>query len=97
MRKENTIFRMSLEFYKLKVHSFQHYVTDDFSETLGVNDRVVLSEAERVMRSRIAEKHMRNGVTIINPDNTYISADAEIGRDTIFQPGTMIEGADGDW
>ena len=51
-------------------------MTDDFSETLGVNDRVVLSEAESVMRRRIAEKHMRNGVTIINPDNTYISADA---------------------
>ena len=52
------------------------YVTEDFSETLGVNDRVVLSEAESVMRRRIAEKHMRNGVTIINPDNTYISAAA---------------------
>lgn len=68
------------------------FVTDDFSETLGVNDRVVLAEAESVMRRRIAEKHMRNGVTIINPDNTYISAAAEIGRDTLLQPGTMIEG-----
>lgn len=68
------------------------YVTDDFSETLGVNDRVVLSEAERVLRSRLAEQHMRNGVTIISPENTYISADAEIGRDTVLQPGTMIEG-----
>ena len=60
------------------------YVTDDLSETLGINDRVVLSEAERVMRRRIAEKHMRNGVTIISPENTYISADAVIGRDTVF-------------
>ncbi len=68
------------------------YVTEDFSETLGINDRVVLAEAERVMRRRIAEKHMRNGVTIINPENTYISAAAEIGRDTVLQPGTMIEG-----
>lgn len=68
------------------------YVTDDFSETLGINDRVVLSEAEKVMRHRIAVKHMKNGVTIVNPDNTYISADAKIGRDTVLQPGTMIEG-----
>ena len=68
------------------------HVTNDFSETLGVNDRVVLSQAERVMRNRLAEVHMRNGVTIISPENTYISADAEIGRDTILQPGTMIEG-----
>ena len=44
------------------------------------------------MRQRLAEQHMRNGVTIINPDNTYISADAKIGRDSILQPGTMIEG-----
>src|SRR5699024_786295 len=68
------------------------YATDDFSETLGVNDRVALSQAEETMRLRIAEKHMRNGVTIINPQNTYISADAEIGRDTVLQPGAMIEG-----
>jgi len=68
------------------------YVTGDFSETLGINDRVVLAEAEHVMRRRIAEKHMRNGVTIINPESTYISAAAEIGRDTVLQPGTMIEG-----
>lgn len=68
------------------------YIAEDFNETIGVNDRVVLAEAERVMRSRIAEMHMRNGVTIINPETTYISADAKIGRDTILQPGTMIEG-----
>lgn len=68
------------------------YATEDFSETLGINDRVVLAEAEQVMRQRLAEQHMRNGVTIINPANTYISADAKIGRDTILQPGAMIEG-----
>lgn len=68
------------------------YIADDFSETLGVNDRVVLSQAEAVMRRRLAEKHMRNGVTIINPENTYISANATIGRDTVLQPGTIIEG-----
>ncbi|WP_445478970.1 bifunctional UDP-N-acetylglucosamine diphosphorylase/glucosamine-1-phosphate N-acetyltransferase GlmU [Lysinibacillus irui] len=69
------------------------YVTDNFEETLGVNDRVALSQAETLMRARINEKHMRNGVTIIHPETTYISADAVIGRDTIIQPGSMIEGA----
>ncbi|MET3576227.1 bifunctional UDP-N-acetylglucosamine diphosphorylase/glucosamine-1-phosphate N-acetyltransferase GlmU [Bhargavaea ullalensis] len=68
------------------------FATADFEETLGVNDRVVLAEAERVMRKRIAEHHMRNGVSIIDPSSTYISADAEIGRDTVLLPGTMIEG-----
>ncbi|MCL1698457.1 MULTISPECIES: bifunctional UDP-N-acetylglucosamine diphosphorylase/glucosamine-1-phosphate N-acetyltransferase GlmU [unclassified Lysinibacillus] len=69
------------------------YVTEDFEETLGVNDRVALSQAEALMRTRINEKHMRNGVTIINPEATYISADAIIGPDTVIQPGSMIEGA----
>ncbi|MGB3261572.1 bifunctional UDP-N-acetylglucosamine diphosphorylase/glucosamine-1-phosphate N-acetyltransferase GlmU [Paenisporosarcina sp.] len=68
------------------------YATDDFEETLGVNDRVALSQAETLMRKRIVEKHMRNGVTIVNPANTYISADAVIGSDTVLQPGVMIEG-----
>ncbi|MBE3102905.1 MAG: bifunctional UDP-N-acetylglucosamine diphosphorylase/glucosamine-1-phosphate N-acetyltransferase GlmU, partial [Bacilli bacterium] len=69
------------------------YATDDFEETLGVNDRVALSQAEMLMRKRISEKHMRNGVTIINPTNTYISANAVIGSDTVLQPGVIIEGA----
>ncbi|GKV70384.1 bifunctional protein GlmU [Sporosarcina sp. NCCP-2716] len=68
------------------------YACADFSETLGVNDRVVLSQAEAVMRRRIAETHMRNGVTIISPETTVISADAVIGRDTVLQPGTVLEG-----
>ena len=53
------------------------YQTDDFEETLGVNDRVALAEAERIMRSRINENHMRNGVTIIDPANTYIESDVD--------------------
>lgn len=69
------------------------YVTDDFEETLGVNDRVALSQAETLMRARINEKHMRNGVTIILPETTYISAESVIGSDTVIQPGCMIEGA----
>ena len=67
-------------------------VTENFYETLGVNDRVALSQAESIMRARINENHMRNGVTIINPENTYISVDAKIGRDTVIQPGVMIDG-----
>ncbi|WP_431028588.1 bifunctional UDP-N-acetylglucosamine diphosphorylase/glucosamine-1-phosphate N-acetyltransferase GlmU [Lysinibacillus sp. LZ02] len=68
------------------------YVTDHFDETLGVNDRFALSQAEEIMRARINERHMRNGVTIINPSTTHISAEAIIGSDTIIQPGCVIEG-----
>ncbi|NLP53019.1 bifunctional UDP-N-acetylglucosamine diphosphorylase/glucosamine-1-phosphate N-acetyltransferase GlmU [Bacillus sp. RO1] len=69
------------------------YQTLDFDETLGVNDRVALSQAEKTMKKRINKKHMINGVSIIDPDNSYISADAEIGRDTVINPGTVILGA----
>ncbi len=68
------------------------YQTEDFSEILGVNDRVALAEAEKIMRKRINEKHMRNGVTIIDPENTYIDATVEIGRDTVIYPGTLLKG-----
>src|SRR4051812_33901503 len=68
------------------------YQTDEFEETLGVNDRVALAEAERIMRTRINESHMRNGVTIIDPANTYIEADVEIGQDTVIYPGTILKG-----
>ncbi|MFP7171832.1 bifunctional UDP-N-acetylglucosamine diphosphorylase/glucosamine-1-phosphate N-acetyltransferase GlmU [Terribacillus halophilus] len=68
------------------------YQTPDFDETMGVNDRVALSQAERIMKRRINEHHMRNGVTIIDPDSTYISADAVIEQDVTILPNTMILG-----
>lgn len=82
-----------IEILKNQGEIISAYATDDFEETLGVNDRVALAQAESLMRARIAEKHMRNGVTIIDPANTYISAEAVIGSDTILQPGVIIEGA----
>jgi bifunctional UDP-N-acetylglucosamine pyrophosphorylase/glucosamine-1-phosphate N-acetyltransferase len=68
------------------------FQTNEFEETLGVNDRVALSEAERIMRHRTNEAHMRNGVTIIDPATTYIETDVEIGRDTVIYPGSMVKG-----
>jgi bifunctional UDP-N-acetylglucosamine pyrophosphorylase/glucosamine-1-phosphate N-acetyltransferase len=64
----------------------------DPDETMGVNDRVQLSEAEAYMRKRIAVRHMRNGVTIIDPASTYIGADVTIGQDTVIYPGTHLRG-----
>lgn len=81
-----------IEILKSQGDIISAYATDDFEETLGVNDRVALSQAETIMRARIVEKHMLNGVTIINPYNTYISAESVIGTDTILQPGVIIEG-----
>ncbi|RMD01475.1 bifunctional UDP-N-acetylglucosamine diphosphorylase/glucosamine-1-phosphate N-acetyltransferase GlmU [Clostridium autoethanogenum] len=63
-----------------------------FEETMGVNSRVQLSEAERIMRRRINKKHMENGVTLIDADNTYIEIDVKIGKDTILYPGNVLQG-----
>jgi len=63
-----------------------------FEETMGVNSRLQLSQAEKVLRKRINEKHMVNGVTLIDPESTYIDVDVEIGSDTIIYPGNVIEG-----
>ncbi|HEY4554015.1 MAG TPA: bifunctional UDP-N-acetylglucosamine diphosphorylase/glucosamine-1-phosphate N-acetyltransferase GlmU [Bacillaceae bacterium] len=81
-----------IEILKSQGDPVSAYQTGDFSETLGINDRVALSEAERTMRLRINEQHMRNGVTIIDPNNTYIDQDVVIGRDTVLYPGTVLQG-----
>lgn len=64
----------------------------DYEETIGVNSRVQLAEAEEVLRKRINKMHMENGVTLIDPTSTYIGDDVEIGKDTIIYPGNVIEG-----
>jgi bifunctional UDP-N-acetylglucosamine pyrophosphorylase/glucosamine-1-phosphate N-acetyltransferase len=68
------------------------YCTNDESEWIGVNDRVALSEAEKYMRDRINRGHMMNGVTIVDPVNTYIEKDVAIGADTVLHPGTVLRG-----
>ena len=67
-------------------------VVIDFEETLGVNSRAQLAQVEAILRKRINAKHMDNGVTLIDPNNTYIGADVIIGRDTIVYPGNVLEG-----
>ncbi|WP_214269050.1 bifunctional UDP-N-acetylglucosamine diphosphorylase/glucosamine-1-phosphate N-acetyltransferase GlmU [Staphylococcus pseudoxylosus] len=68
------------------------YHTDDFEEIMGVNDRVMLSEAEKTFKKRTNEQHMRNGVTIVDPATTYIGADVIIGEDTVIEPGVKLAG-----
>lgn len=69
------------------------YIMENNEEIFGINSRLHLAEATKIMQKRINEKHMINGVTIVDPSTTYISADTEIGQDTIIFPSTYIEGA----
>jgi bifunctional UDP-N-acetylglucosamine pyrophosphorylase / glucosamine-1-phosphate N-acetyltransferase len=82
-----------IEILKNEGETVSAFATGDFDESLGVNDRVALSQAERIMKRRINEKHMRNGVSLIDPEQTYISPEAVIGQDTVIYPGTVIQGA----
>ncbi len=67
-------------------------VRGTLDETIGINDRVQLATAERLLRSRVLEQLMYAGVTILDPASTYIDANVEIGPDTVILPGTMITG-----
>jgi len=64
----------------------------DNQEALGINTRVHLAEAETIMRKRILEKLMLDGVTVIDPTSTYVENTVRIGIDTILQPNTFLRG-----
>ncbi|RPJ23149.1 MAG: UDP-N-acetylglucosamine diphosphorylase/glucosamine-1-phosphate N-acetyltransferase, partial [Chloroflexi bacterium] len=70
----------------------QAVLHDDFIETIGINSRVHLSEAEAAMRARINRAHMLNGVSMPDPASTYIEVDVKIDRDTTILPNTYIHG-----
>lgn len=65
---------------------------EDFTETLGVNDRVQLAEAAALLRDRINDGLMRSGVTIVDPTTTWVDATSTISQDVVLLPGTAISG-----
>lgn len=67
-------------------------IVTDPQETMGINNRVQLAQAEKIMRLRVLHRLMMDGVTIVDPDNTYIDEDVTIGADSVVYPGTVIEG-----
>ena len=81
-----------IEWGKKNGLSVNAYIMENNIETFGINSRVQFAEALKLLQKRINEKHMINGVTIVDPETTYISADTEIGQDTIIYPSTYIEG-----
>ena len=66
-------------------------IVKDNTESLGVNDRMQLELLTKVLKMRINQYHMQNGVTIEDIDNTYIYDDVEIGMDTVIHPNTTIK------
>ena len=66
-------------------------IVEDNTEILGVNDKIQLELLTKVLKLRINQYHMKNGVTIEDIDNTYIYDDVEIGTDTVIHPNTTIK------
>lgn len=74
---------------KLKVNA---YILENSEEIFGINSRLHLAQATKLMNTRTLERLMENGVTIVDPNSTWISEDTKIGQDTIIYPSTYIEG-----
>lgn len=68
------------------------FTTQDYTQALGINSRAQLAQAAQIMRARINQFHMDNGVTLINPQDTYIDAGVKIGADTVIASGCYLLG-----
>lgn len=74
---------------KLKVETL---LLEDSDEAIGINNRVHLAEAERIIRKRVNQHWMLEGVTLLDPDRVYIESRVAIGRDTVVYPETYLRG-----
>jgi bifunctional UDP-N-acetylglucosamine pyrophosphorylase / glucosamine-1-phosphate N-acetyltransferase len=74
----------------LAVHAF---VAEDSTEVLGCNDRVELAELRAKLRDRVNDGWMRQGVTIVDPDTTWIDVTAQLSCDAVIEPNTHLRGA----
>lgn len=67
-------------------------IAENYEDTLGINSREQLANAEKILRQRKNKQLMAQGVTLMDPATTYIDYDVEIGQDTVIYPSTWIEG-----
>lgn len=68
------------------------YILKNNEEIFGINSKAHLAEASKMLNKRIVTKHMENGVTIVDPETTWISDETEIGADTVVYPSVYITG-----
>ncbi|OQO69020.1 UDP-N-acetylglucosamine diphosphorylase/glucosamine-1-phosphate N-acetyltransferase [Enterococcus villorum] len=81
-----------IEILKEAGNTVAAYQTEDFDESMGVNDRMALAKANELMRHRINKMHMDNGVSFVDPATTYIDDGVVIGADTVIEPGVQLQG-----
>jgi bifunctional UDP-N-acetylglucosamine pyrophosphorylase/glucosamine-1-phosphate N-acetyltransferase len=74
-------------------YPLESLVVDDPMEAAGVNDRHQLAAAEAELRDRINERWMRRGVTMVDPEQTYVDTTVDLGTDVVLYPGTHLQGS----
>ncbi len=75
-----------IEILKAEGETIAAYKMDDFDESMGVNDRIALARATKIMRMRINRQHMMDGISMIDPERTYIDADVKSVRIRLSNP-----------
>ena len=81
-----------LELYRRQGDTIGAYKLSDPDEVMGANDRRQLADAEAVMRRRITQGLMKEGVTIQSPDTVRIEDTVQIARDVVIEPGVILTG-----
>lgn len=81
-----------IEVLKVKGKVVAGYAMPDAREGLGVNDRVALAKARKVMQERINHRLMVNGVTLVDPQTTYVDVKVEVGPDTVIEGNVTLLG-----
>jgi bifunctional UDP-N-acetylglucosamine pyrophosphorylase/glucosamine-1-phosphate N-acetyltransferase len=82
----------AIEYIRAAGGAVKASLAGDYTEMLGINSRKQLAQAEKLLRLRKLEELMDSGVTITDPDTTYIDDSVSIGQDTVIYPGTHIYG-----
>jgi bifunctional UDP-N-acetylglucosamine pyrophosphorylase/glucosamine-1-phosphate N-acetyltransferase len=81
-----------IEMYVREGRTVEAVRVEDPVQVTGVNDRIQLAEAEQYMRRKILRELMHSGVTVVDPNSTFVGRQVRVGRDTVIHPFTFIEG-----
>ncbi|WP_441250588.1 bifunctional UDP-N-acetylglucosamine diphosphorylase/glucosamine-1-phosphate N-acetyltransferase GlmU [Kitasatospora sp. McL0602] len=73
-------------------HRVGAVVAGDFRDIVGINDRVQLAEARRMLNARLVERAMREGVTVVDPASTWLDVQVTYEPDAVVHPGTQLRG-----
>lgn len=92
LRPENAAHEIYLTDVLAEMDRIHVVQLSDMEEAMGVNDRVQLAQAEQALRHRLLNQLMLSGVTVIDPNNTYVEVGVTVGEDTVLEPGCHLRG-----